>query len=114
MTDTTDPQADRAALRDRIAEALTPFFANFSSEDSARVNAGEAADAVLAVLPAPVDRAAAIRADAFKAAANYVRGHSADERYGKASISTALCAVSDELRRMAAEAQQPETQGAVA
>ncbi|MFE2712277.1 hypothetical protein ACFXKI_09870 [Streptomyces mirabilis] len=64
------------------------------------------ADAVLAVLPKPVDRAA-VEAAAFKAAANYVRGHSADERYGKASISTALCAVSDELYRWAVEAPAP-------
>jgi hypothetical protein len=54
------PATDRAALRERIAEILTPFFANFSDDDTARVNAGEAATALAAVLPAPADRAAAL------------------------------------------------------
>ncbi|WP_199572695.1 hypothetical protein [Streptomyces murinus] len=54
----------------------------------------------------PSGQQAAIEAAAYKTAANYVRGHSADERYGRASISTALCMVADELYRWAAEAQQ--------
>lgn len=58
------------------------------------------------------DQAAEIRAAAFKAAALFVRGHSADERYGKASVSTALCAMSDALFRMAAEAQPGTTPAA--
>lgn len=64
--------------------------------------------AMLTQPTADADRDAEIRTAAFKAAALYVRGHSADERYGKASISTALCAVSDALLRMAAETQQAE------
>jgi hypothetical protein len=48
------PATDRTALRERVADILTPFFANFSDEDTARINAGEAA---AAVLPA-VDQAA--------------------------------------------------------
>jgi hypothetical protein len=50
--------ADQGALRDYIANILTPFFANFSDDDTARVNAGEAATALAAVLPAPADRSA--------------------------------------------------------
>lgn len=98
-SDTT--QQGRAELRDRIA-AL--FRCPPGAERLGGATPGEIADAVLAVPPATTDRAAEIRAAAFKAAANYVRGHSADERYGKASISTALCAVSDELCRMADQA----------
>jgi hypothetical protein len=48
---------------------------------------------------APADRPATLRE-----AANYVRGVSADRRFDKASVSTALCVVSDELRRRADEA----------
>lgn len=55
------PATDRAALRDRIADTVTPFLANFSDEETAKVNAGEVADAVLAVLPPPADRAAVYR-----------------------------------------------------
>jgi hypothetical protein len=40
--------ADRAALRDRIADVAVPFFMNFSDEEAAKVNAGELADAVMA------------------------------------------------------------------
>jgi hypothetical protein len=45
--------ANRATLRDRIADTVTPFLANFSDEEAARINAAEVADALLAVLPAP-------------------------------------------------------------
>jgi hypothetical protein len=45
--------ADRATLRDRIADTVMPFLLNFSDEESARINAAEVADALLAVLPAP-------------------------------------------------------------
>lgn len=63
------------------------------------------APAVVATL---VTAGAENRAAALREAANYVRGVSADRRFDKASVSTALCIVSDELRRMAAEAQQPK------
>jgi hypothetical protein len=53
--------ADQTALRDRIADIATPFLANFSGGEAARVNAGEIAAAVLAVLPEPADRAALLR-----------------------------------------------------
>jgi hypothetical protein len=45
--------ADRATLRDRIADTVMPFLLNFSDEESARINAAEVATALLAVLPAP-------------------------------------------------------------
>lgn len=45
--------ADRATLRDRIADIVMPFLLNFSDEESARINAAEVATALLAVLPAP-------------------------------------------------------------
>ncbi|WP_449342263.1 hypothetical protein, partial [Streptomyces aurantiogriseus] len=51
------PPADRAALRDRIADTVTPFLMNFSDEATAKVNAGEVATAVLAVLPEPTNQA---------------------------------------------------------
>lgn len=115
MSDQNTPAEKPAGLHDRIAAALyererpprDPHWADAYPADREVFEA--MADVVLAVLPEPADMAA-IEAAAFKAAANYVRGHSADERYGKASISTALCAVSDELYRWADGAQQPETQ----
>ena len=55
------PPAD-PTHRDRIADVLTPFFANFSDEESARMNAGEAAAAVAAVPPERAARAAHIEA----------------------------------------------------
>jgi hypothetical protein len=48
--------------------------------------------------------ASADRPTVLREAANYVRGVSADRRFDKASVSTALCVVSDELRRRADEA----------
>jgi hypothetical protein len=50
------PATDRAALRDRIAEALDATYISVDDFDAER-----AADAVLAVLPAPTDRAAVLR-----------------------------------------------------
>ncbi len=44
--------ADRAALRDRIADTVMPFLLNFSDEESARINAAEVATALLADVPA--------------------------------------------------------------
>lgn len=64
------PRADdQAALRDRIAEALLrwaergndPQYASMRRPETVRANAYSRADAVLAVLPAPVDRAAVLR-----------------------------------------------------
>ncbi|MGZ0231157.1 hypothetical protein [Streptomyces sp. CPS1] len=114
------PPLSRAALRDRIRRALCEadgFGFAWDTDMLEPDEYGEVADAVLAVLPEQADRAAvlpgqqaAIEAAAYKTAANYVRGHSADERYGRASISTALCMVADELYRWAAEAHDTGTQ----
>lgn len=69
------PRADdQAALRQRIADTVTPFLANFSDEEAARANAGEVADAVLAVLPEPADRAAVLRWAADRLAEEIMRG----------------------------------------
>ncbi|MGW2725546.1 hypothetical protein [Streptomyces sp. NPDC001492] len=46
--------SEQTELRDRIADVVTPFLMNFSDEEAAKVNAGEVADAVLAVL-SPID-----------------------------------------------------------
>jgi hypothetical protein len=116
----TQPPVDRAALRDRIAEVLTPFFANFSDEDTARVNAGEAAAALAAVLPAgrvlhgTADTRAATLRDAearLRArAAELVAAADADpladmKRATDARRHSAECwnAAADELRRLAGE-----------
>lgn len=57
--------ADRAALRDRIAATLDEAFQSFDPErtEDAQLS-GHLADAVLAVLPAPADRAAVLAATA--------------------------------------------------
>src|SRR5690606_4483750 len=62
------PPTDQTALRDRIAEALmrwtergnSPQYAAMRRPEPVRANAYSRADAVLAVLPPSVDRAAAI------------------------------------------------------
>jgi hypothetical protein len=66
-TETDQPHAtDRAALRDRIAEALISWTYRGKDPEhggileTVRANAYSRADAVLAVLPAPVDRAAVL------------------------------------------------------
>ncbi|MEH0542960.1 hypothetical protein QA802_07725 [Streptomyces sp. B21-105] len=52
-TQPVPPPADRATLRDRIADTVMPFLLNFSDEESARINAAEVATALLADVPAP-------------------------------------------------------------
>jgi hypothetical protein len=70
------PAAGRAALRDRIAAAIwerqNPGRLWADCEYRWRADAEEDADAVLAVLPAPVDRAAVLReaADAIESTQN--------------------------------------------
>jgi hypothetical protein len=91
--------ADRAALRDRIADTLAAAdgWRWVSDSDKARSSTYRGyqtrADAVLAVLPAPADRAAILREAAADLTARTLL---ADD-----------CACADLLRRMAAEAQQP-------
>jgi hypothetical protein len=52
--------ANRAALRDRIAAAVQPLLMDTLPKPIAAVRADEVADQVLAVLPAPADRAAVL------------------------------------------------------
>lgn len=54
---TTDPQTE---LRDRIAAATIPLLLDTLPKVIARARGYEVADAVLAVLPAPVDRGAVV------------------------------------------------------
>jgi hypothetical protein len=115
MTETTPPAVwvDGDPLMEAIASAV---YERCETGDGGIVHDDPrniAVAALAAVLPTLTDLAAEIRSRAFKTAALYVRGHSADERYGHSSISTAMCAVSDELRRMADGAQQPETQAEI-
>jgi hypothetical protein len=98
--------ADRAALRDRIADTLAAAdgWRWVSDSDKARSSTYRGyqtrADAVLAVLPAPADRAAILREAADVAA-----------RFNSDCQNCAVeLEVATKLRRMAGEAQQPETQ----
>ncbi|WP_329616429.1 hypothetical protein OG244_28280 [Streptomyces brevispora] len=95
----TEPDAD---LRDRIAQAARDL-------GHPQWDAAAFADAVLAVLPVPVDRAAALR----EAAEVAVRGARAcgDSETGQYAASVAA-GIGRELRRLADEAQQPETEAA--
>ncbi|MGW2721379.1 hypothetical protein [Streptomyces sp. NPDC001492] len=113
----SSPPPDQTDLRARIAEALAPYFANFSDWETARINAGEAAVPVLAVLPPPADRAAVIAATA-RACAAHLRDRYSDTWTEDAARSLELNAARIErgeptalLRRLAAEAQQPDTDG---
>jgi hypothetical protein len=106
------PTTDRGALRDRIAEALmrwaegnnAPQYAAMRRPETVRANAYSRADAVLTVLPAPVDRAAVLReaADEAERVAESLRAHHEFER------STGALDVMTELRRLADEAQPAE------
>lgn len=88
------PPATNQTARDRIAEVLWPL----TDWDGDQLNAERAADAVLAVLPAPVDRAAVLReaADWFDSG-----GRSVSQLFGHQAAA--------ELRRLAAEAPHTET-----
>jgi hypothetical protein len=102
-------EADQTALRDRIAAAIwerqNPGRRWVDCEYRWRADAEADADAVLAVLPAPADRAAILREAADTA------DRLMDERYGPdCSYAIGGGDVARELRRVAGEAQQPETQ----
>lgn len=94
---TTQPPADRAALRDRIAEVLWPL----TDWDGDELNAARAADAVLAMLPAPADRAAVLRE-----AAERIDNEELPQDYVDMFDNGARWAAKL-LRRMADQAQQP-------
>jgi hypothetical protein len=88
---------DRAALRDRLAAAVSG--AVWAPPGSELVRTATAA--VLAVLPATADRAA-VRAEAFREAAVAVRRGAFADTFDRMAAA--------ELRRTADETQQPETQ----
>ncbi|MDX2532321.1 hypothetical protein QBA79_36420 [Streptomyces scabiei] len=96
------PATNQTALRDRIASAIFGAFSDVDVWDctDARTKAvcRAEADAVLAVLPAPVDQAA-------------VLNRAADFFHGLSLTGTAVTAreVEAELRRLAAEAPHTET-----
>jgi hypothetical protein len=104
----TEQPADQTALRDRIAAAIwerqNPGRRWADCEYRWRADAEADADAVLAVLPAPADRAAVLREAAEVAA-----------RFNSDCQNCAVeLEVATKLRRMADEAQQPETQARLA
>lgn len=70
----SSPPPDQTAV-EGIADTVTPFLANFSDEETARINAREVAAAVLAVLPPPADRAAVLHE-----AADAVQSHPGPHR----------------------------------
>lgn len=107
----TTHATDRVDLRDRIAAALLARIKRATVSKAQphdaftsllAANEYDLADAVLAVLPAvpvpPTTHAAVLRW-----AADYVRTRSDDPVFDKASVSTALCAVSEALDRKADE-----------
>jgi hypothetical protein len=67
------PPADPGALRDRIASAVDAVFERWSAGLGGQRPQDAVTDAVLAELPAPVDRAA-VRAEAFEDAAAMLAG----------------------------------------
>jgi len=112
-----------ADLRDRIAEALMRWaergnstqYATMRRPETVVQNAYSRADAVLAALPAPVDRAAVLReaADAIEAT-QHERDDAVNERLGgldtRAEVEHLdVHRAAAQLRRMADEAQQNQT-----
>jgi hypothetical protein len=108
----------RLALRARIADTLaaTDGWRWVSDSDKARSSTYRGyqtrADAVLAVLPTPADRAAILReaADLAAVRAEGERSLSSSDYDAEAHAAQALDHLANHLRRMADEAQQPETQ----
>jgi hypothetical protein len=104
--------AGRAALRDRIRRAVCEAEGFAWDSDMLEPDEyGEVADAVLSVLPEPADRAAVLReaADALDADMERFFNEWPDEpRNSPYALGRKDAAA--ELRRMAAEAPQPETQ----
>jgi hypothetical protein len=101
------PATGQAALRDRIRRAVCEAEGFGWDTDMLEADEyGDHADAVLAVLPAPVDRAAVLReaADLAEEVAESLRKHHEFER------STGALDVMTELRRMADETQQGPVQ----
>ncbi|MFJ3663130.1 hypothetical protein ACIPPM_21995 [Streptomyces sp. NPDC090119] len=97
VTITAQPPTTEPTLRDRIAEALVDWayrstdrkYTALRRDETVRANAYSRADAVLAVLPAPVDRAAVLR-EAAEVAESF-------------DIDASPQSVAAELRRLGAE-----------
>jgi hypothetical protein len=103
---TTDTGAQADGLRDRIRRAICEAsgFTWLPDELLEPDEYGEHADAVLAVLPAPADRAAILRerAEFFEGCIRNAADPGSDPRYWSAIHDVAMG-----LRRLADEAQQP-------
>lgn len=110
----TQPPVDRAALRDRIAEALAVADGWEYADGLGFRDMGDAfrerylafADAVLALLPPPADRAAILR----ELADQQEQTAATDVIRRRRSIATARRLFAAELRRMADEARQDGAQ----
>jgi hypothetical protein len=106
------PPADRAELRDRIRRAVCEASGFAWDSDMLEPDEyGEVADAVLAVLPAPADRAAILQEAATRLEADMERFFAEwpdEPRNSPYALGRKDAAT--ELRRVADEAQQPETQ----
>lgn len=103
---TVEPSADRAALRDRIAEALEQ--ADYRPD----MRRGDLADAIMPVLPPPVSRADVRLSQAERDMLRYALDLAQEQLYSRGDEfgeddQPAL----DRLRRMADEAQ-PDTEAA--
>jgi hypothetical protein len=115
------PAADRAALRDRIAEALmqwaernnNPQYASMRRSETVRANAYSRADAIMPVLPAPADRAAVLEEAADAVAADtgfHIRyGAAIDYAEHYAALLRRLAVESAVVDRVAAETPPAET-----
>jgi hypothetical protein len=115
-----EPAADRAALRDRIAEALIAWTYRGKDPEhggileTVRANAYSRADAVLAVLPAPTDRAAelvSVRPHTLTSIACHLDARAVAIMRPESQTYAEWQTVGAALRRMADEAQpaQPDT-----
>lgn len=100
----------RPELRDQIAEALArvdgwEWADGFKEHSPAWQGYQHRADAVVAVLPPPADRAAVLREEAAR-----IRAHCPDHLDSESAVGSWMachCAVADDMeRRMAVEAQQ--------
>jgi hypothetical protein len=112
------PATNQTALRDRIAEALVSWTYRGKEPDpgigmleTVRANAYSRADAVLAVLPAPVDRAAVLREAADELGRMDYDTDSHDYGYDtyRDAWNGGVMDGADLLRRLAAEAPHAET-----
>ncbi|PZT70157.1 hypothetical protein DN402_31555 [Streptomyces sp. SW4] len=106
MTNQTPPPADRAALRQRIRLAIARQYlyeigSGRTVDELDDAEFGTLADAVLAVLPEPADRAAVLHGAADHLA------RQADELWAPGRTAhTVMHADAAELRRMADETEE--------